>query len=400
MATQISVLFDKTQPGLIVQQGPTAQKHRGLLLSANTVGQARGCDVVLDAPEVSSLHCLITRGPEGLSIRDCSSRTGTFVNEKRIWEAPLHDGDLVTIGSFTLQVYLPASCLVPANGVGAVARPETLDKDRQALAQEAKRCEELKQALAARQNELTRQEGALRDQLRDHDQKKLQLEEAQKQLDLDREAVIAESKNLEGQVQQVEQELGQRQAQVEADVQTRLQECDRQCEERKQALTARENELAGKEESLRNRLQEYEQRKLQLVETQQQLDLDRETLTADREALTAESQNLEERAQQVEKAEQELRDRQPQLEERTQQVEKAEQELRDRQAQVEADTQTRLQESQQRREESERPHAETPKPKAPPKGPPTGSGIFSTEEVQQRLRAIEAKLTSSRHPRQ
>ncbi len=392
MTIQASVLFDKTQPALIVQEGPTAQKHRGLLLSANTVGQARGCDVVLDAPEVSSLHCIITRGPEGLAIRDCSSRAGTSVNGKRIWEAPLHDGDTVTIGPFSLQAFVPESCRPPANPVSAAAHSETLDKDRQALALESRRLEEVKQSLTAREAELARREEALGERERNCEQKKLQFEELQKQLDQDREALITESKNLETNIQQVQQELGQRQTQLEADVQTRLQECDQRGEETKQTLAARETGLAGKEESLRIRLQEYEQRKVQLVEAQQQLDQDRETLTAD-------SQSLEERAQQIDKAEQELRDRQAQLQERTQQVEKAEQELLDRQSQVEADIQTRLEEIRQRAEEMERAHAESPKPKAPPKGPPTGSGIFSTEEVQQRLRAIEAKLTSSRHPR-
>jgi hypothetical protein len=54
-------------------------------------------------------------------------------------------------------------------------------------------------------------------------------------------------------------------------------------------------------------------------------------------------------------------------------------------------------------EETERSHAESLKQK-PSKGPTSGaregSGIFSTAEVQQRLRAIEAKLNSSLHPRQ
>src|SRR5713101_1337169 len=149
MAIQASVLFDKTQPALIVEEGPTAQKHRPLALSANTVGQARGCDVVLDAPEVASLHCIITRGPEGLAIRDCSSRTGTSLNGERIWEAPLHDGDTLTIGSFKLQVYLPQSCLPQVNRVNEMARSETLDKDRQALALESRRLEEVKQRLTA-----------------------------------------------------------------------------------------------------------------------------------------------------------------------------------------------------------------------------------------------------------
>jgi pSer/pThr/pTyr-binding forkhead associated (FHA) protein len=404
MITHPSVSFDKTQPALVVQQGPTAHKHWGLLRSANTVGQARGCDIVLDAPEASSIHCLITIGPEGLTVRDCSSRTGTCVNGNRIWESPLHDGDVLTVGQFSLQVYIPASWSPQA--AGGQPRSTPLNKDAAALALESQesrdriklanqelaerqarveaeiqaklqechqRCEEMKKALTEREIRLANQEESQRTQAGEYELAKLELEEVRQQLDRDREALLAASQDLENRVQQLEKGQLERQAQVEADIQARLQECGQHCEEKNQALAARESELAGQEESLQNRLREYEQRKLLLVEARQQLD-------QDREALTANSQSLDDR---------------------TQRVDQAEEELRQRQAQVEADIQARLQECRRRCEETERTHAEGLKQK-PSKGAGSGvreSGMFSTEEVQQRLRAIEAKLSSTRHPR-
>src|SRR5947208_2787722 len=101
--------MDKTQPALLVQHGNTAQKHRPLDRAGVTLGQARGCDIELDAPEVSSIHCIITRGPDGLYIRDCNSRMGTRINGERIREAYLHDTDILQVGPFSFQVYLPAS---------------------------------------------------------------------------------------------------------------------------------------------------------------------------------------------------------------------------------------------------------------------------------------------------
>jgi chromosome segregation ATPase len=236
------------------------------------------------------------------------------------------------------------------------------------------RCEEMMKAVMGREIALAGQEESQQQKAGECEQAKLQLEEVRQQLDRDREALLATSLDLESRVQQMENGHLERQAQVEADIQARLQECNQRCEEMKQALTARESELSGLEESLQNRLREYEQRKLLLVEAQQQLDQDREALTAD-------LQNLDARAQKVEQAEEELTERQ---------------------AQVEADIQARLQESRRRCEEAERTHAETLKQK--PAKPATsgtreGSGVFSTEEVQQRLRAIEAKLSSTRQPR-
>src|SRR5207244_177842 len=101
--------MDKTQPALLVQHGNTAQKHRPLDRAGVTLGQARGCDIELDAPEVSSIHCIITRGLDGLYIRDCSSRMGTRVNGERIKEGYLHDADILQVGPFSFQVYLAAS---------------------------------------------------------------------------------------------------------------------------------------------------------------------------------------------------------------------------------------------------------------------------------------------------
>src|SRR5207244_9346286 len=101
--------IDKTQPALLVQHGNTAQKQRPIDRAAITLGQARGCDIELDAPEVSSIHCVITRGPDGLFIRDCNSRMGTRITGGRVKASYLHDTDILQVGPSSLQVYLPAS---------------------------------------------------------------------------------------------------------------------------------------------------------------------------------------------------------------------------------------------------------------------------------------------------
>ena len=57
--------------------GGPDKKPRFLDKDVVTVGRARGCDITLDANEVSAIHCIFYRAATGYRIRDCGSRTGT-----------------------------------------------------------------------------------------------------------------------------------------------------------------------------------------------------------------------------------------------------------------------------------------------------------------------------------
>jgi pSer/pThr/pTyr-binding forkhead associated (FHA) protein len=72
-----------------------------------TLGRARGCDVALEAADVSSLHTVIWRNSAGFQLRDCGSRAGTHVNGDRVTQATLHDGDILQVGPFSFKVSLP-----------------------------------------------------------------------------------------------------------------------------------------------------------------------------------------------------------------------------------------------------------------------------------------------------
>lgn len=52
-------------------------------------------------PEVSDRHCRIEKKDEGFFIRDFRSESGTFLNDTRINEAWLQDGDEIRIGNYT-----------------------------------------------------------------------------------------------------------------------------------------------------------------------------------------------------------------------------------------------------------------------------------------------------------
>jgi adenylate cyclase len=63
-----------------------------------TVGRRKTCDVCLDFPNISTMHCELTFvGPGYWSIRDLNSTNGIKVNGVRVQGQPLKPGDEVTI---------------------------------------------------------------------------------------------------------------------------------------------------------------------------------------------------------------------------------------------------------------------------------------------------------------
>jgi pSer/pThr/pTyr-binding forkhead associated (FHA) protein len=307
--------MDKTQPALIVQHGNTAQKERPIDRAGMTLGQARGCDIELDAPEVSNIHCVITRGPDGLYIRDCNSRTGTRVNGERIREAYLHDDDVLQIGPFSFQIYLPKVFVTqpergPALSASAPASAPAQEIDP-----------DLEKALAEKEGELEQKEKDLQNQLRDFEQKKRQWEETKNLLakgqdnvkehskkaesrvqQLEEELKLRQAKIQQGeqelakrqsQIQQTEKELKQRQTQVEKDIQTRLKESQQRCQEMEQAQTEALTHKASSAEHSR----ELDLRKQELDKYARQLQTLQQRLREDQEKLNQERQNLQQGSQ-------------------------------------------------------------------------------------------------------
>src|SRR5262245_11661140 len=102
-------------PSLSPRFGGADKKPRFLDKEAMSIGRARGCDIALDANEVSAVHCLFYRSAAGgFRIRDCGSRTGTRLNGAAVKNAPLADGDMLQIGPFSFEVKVPPEALAQA----------------------------------------------------------------------------------------------------------------------------------------------------------------------------------------------------------------------------------------------------------------------------------------------
>ena len=55
---------------------------------------------------MSRRHVVVERDDDGYTLRDVGSLNGTYVNRKRVDEAPLRHGDEVQIGRFRLSFVL------------------------------------------------------------------------------------------------------------------------------------------------------------------------------------------------------------------------------------------------------------------------------------------------------
>lgn len=83
------------------------QRREFLLRGTKTVlGRANECDLRIPTRDVSRRHCEIEVGLATVLVRDLGSSNGTYLNGRRIAEAPLTPGDRLAVGPvvFVLQI--------------------------------------------------------------------------------------------------------------------------------------------------------------------------------------------------------------------------------------------------------------------------------------------------------
>jgi hypothetical protein len=99
-----------------------------------TLGKDPSNDVVLDAdPTVSRLHAVLERFPAGWTLRDLTSRNGTFVNRERVLsECRLRAGDEIRLGT-TRLLFRSDEQVDPVATEAAAGAPELTRRERDVL---------------------------------------------------------------------------------------------------------------------------------------------------------------------------------------------------------------------------------------------------------------------------
>jgi pSer/pThr/pTyr-binding forkhead associated (FHA) protein len=93
--------FTVSMPGRKLVIALDGQQRRTYPLDSGTltVGRSNDCDIRIHSPFVSRMHARICVRGAATFIEDLSSKNGILVNAKAIdGTAPLHDGDIVSLG--------------------------------------------------------------------------------------------------------------------------------------------------------------------------------------------------------------------------------------------------------------------------------------------------------------
>jgi len=67
------------------------------------VGREAGCEICIDNLGISRQHCAFVNKNGAFVVQDLGSSNGTFVNQKRIVEHFLNDGDEIVIGKYVIR---------------------------------------------------------------------------------------------------------------------------------------------------------------------------------------------------------------------------------------------------------------------------------------------------------
>ncbi len=90
---------------LVVRNGPQAGSALSLDADVTRLGRSTDGDISLDDITVSRRHAEVIRTGNSYLVRDSGSLNGTYVNNVRIDESPLVQGDELQIGKFRLVFF-------------------------------------------------------------------------------------------------------------------------------------------------------------------------------------------------------------------------------------------------------------------------------------------------------
>ena len=155
IASGLHVAEERLDVTLQVESGPWSGKHFRVPAGQHSfkIGRSFQSDVAFaNDAYISRVHFSLDWDGTAWWIKDLNSRHGTFVNEKKVEIAPLHDGDTIRVGYTVMAVRLlahdPAVPVIcdnedAATRVSAAPEPATLEAARPDLTVRMLRREEI-----------------------------------------------------------------------------------------------------------------------------------------------------------------------------------------------------------------------------------------------------------------
>ncbi len=104
------------QPALIGLTPPFVNQRFVLRQGKTTIGRREDNHIVLADGSVSSLHAWIIEDNGRYRVMNILSTNGSFVNDERITEVPLEDGDRIRFGGVELQLHTGVSKKAVSSG--------------------------------------------------------------------------------------------------------------------------------------------------------------------------------------------------------------------------------------------------------------------------------------------
>ncbi len=87
-----------------LKPAPSGDTGRAVTL----IGSRPDCQLVLNKPEISKLHCALVNTRGGVIVVDLCSRTGTTINGERVTRGVLRPGDVLGVGGVAVETELAA----------------------------------------------------------------------------------------------------------------------------------------------------------------------------------------------------------------------------------------------------------------------------------------------------
>ena len=115
-------------PRLIIQARHSSVRQVNIPGPIASIGRATGNRVCLDSERVSRHHAVIQWSGDGYVLTDMGSRNGTYVNDERVYNRALCNGDAITIGDFNMRFLYSSSAkpLPPAEALRLLTMPAGL----------------------------------------------------------------------------------------------------------------------------------------------------------------------------------------------------------------------------------------------------------------------------------